>query len=54
MLEGLPMARKLKSSVGLKGAEKKLREYLTEFVFRDIVMTFIRELDENARLYAFR
>ena len=36
MLEGLPMARKFKSYVGLKGAENKLRKYLTEFEFTDI------------------
>lgn len=36
MLEGLPMARRFKSYVGLKGAEKKLRKYLGEFRFSDI------------------
>ena len=36
MLEGLPLARKFKSYVGLKGAENKLRKYLTEFEFTDI------------------
>lgn len=36
MLEGLPLARKFKSYVGLKGAESKLRKYLTEFKFTDI------------------
>lgn len=36
MLEGLPMARKFKSYVGLRGAEKKLRRWLTEFSFMDI------------------
>lgn len=36
MLEGLPLARKFKSYVGLKGAEAKLRKYLTEFKFTDI------------------
>ena len=36
MLEGLPLARKFKSYVGLKGAEKKLRKYLTDFQFTDI------------------
>ena len=36
MLEGLPAARKFKSYVGLKGAENKLRKYLTEFAFTDI------------------
>ena len=36
MLEGLPATRKFKSYVGLKGAENKLRKYLTEFKFTDI------------------
>ena len=36
MLEGLPATRKFKSYVGLKGAENKLRKYLTEFEFTDI------------------
>ena len=36
MLEGLPMVRKFKSYVGLKGAEKKLRKWLTDFQFMDI------------------
>ena len=36
MLEGLPAARKFKSYVGLKGAENKLRRWLTEFEFVDI------------------
>ena len=36
MLEGLPATRKFKSYVGLKGAENKLRKYLTEFAFTDI------------------
>ena len=36
MLEGLPLVRRFKSYVGLKGAEKKLRKYLTEFEFTDI------------------
>lgn len=36
MLEGLPLARKFKSYVGTKGAEKKLRRYLTDFNFTDI------------------
>lgn len=36
MLEGLPLARKFKSYVGTKGAEKKLRRYLTDFSFTDI------------------
>lgn len=36
MLKGLPMTRKFKSYIGLKGAEKKLRKWLTEFEFTDI------------------
>lgn len=36
MLEGLPITRKFKSYVGTKGAEKKLRRYLTDFTFTDI------------------
>ena len=36
MLEGLPMTRKFKSYVGLKGAEKKLRKWLIDFEFTDI------------------
>ena len=35
-MEGLPATRKFKSYVGLKGAENKLRKYLTEFAFTDI------------------
>ncbi len=36
MLEGLPLARKFKSYVGLKSAEKKLRRWLQDFDFVDI------------------
>lgn len=36
MLEGLPLMRKFKSYVGLKGAEKKLRHWLTDFDFMDV------------------
>ena len=36
MLAGLPLTRKFKSYVGLKGAENKLRKYLTDFLFTDI------------------
>lgn len=36
MLEGLPLTRKFKSYVGLKGAENKLRRYLTDFRFVDV------------------
>ena len=36
MLEGLPLTRKFKSYVGLKGAEGKLRRWLTDFKFMDV------------------
>lgn len=36
ILEGLPLSRRFKSYVGVKGAEKKLRQYLTDFDFMDI------------------
>lgn len=36
MLEGLPMARKFKSYVGLKQAPEKLRKYLKDFKFVDV------------------
>ena len=36
MIKSLPMARKFKSYVGLKGAEQKLRRWLTDFQFVDI------------------
>lgn len=36
MLEGLPMTRKFKSYVGLKGAADKLRKLLTDLQFTDI------------------
>lgn len=36
MLEGLPLARKFRSYVGLKGAEKKLRQWLSDFQFVDV------------------
>ena len=36
VLEGLPLARRFKSYVGLKGAEPKLRRWLKEFSFVDI------------------
>ena len=44
MLESLPATRKFKSYVGLKGAENKLRKYLTEFAFTDIA-TAERQID---------
>lgn len=36
MLEGLPLARKFKSYVGLKQAPEKLRQYLKDFKFVDV------------------
>ena len=36
MLKGLPVARKFKSYVGLKGAEEKLRKWVKTFDFTDI------------------
>jgi hypothetical protein len=36
MLEGLPLTRRFKAYVGTKGAEAKLRKYLTDFKFTDI------------------
>ena len=36
MLKGLPLKRKFKSYVGLKGAPEKLRQYLKDFKFTDV------------------
>lgn len=36
MVPGLPAARRFKSYVGLDGAEKKLRQFLTDFKFTDM------------------
>lgn len=36
VLEGLPLARRFKSYVGVKGAEAKLRRWLKDFCFVDI------------------
>lgn len=36
VLEGLPLARRFKSYVGVKGAEEKLRRYLRDFDFTDV------------------
>lgn len=36
MIKSLPLNRKFKSYVGLKGAERKLRRWLTDFQFVDI------------------
>lgn len=50
MLEGLPLARRFKSYVGTKGAEAKLRQYLTDFKFTDIA-TANKEIDwDNAQV----
>ena len=46
MIEGLPLQRKFKSYVGLKGAEDKLRRYLTDFNFTD-VQTAAKLIDWN-------
>lgn len=36
VIKGLPLTRRFKSYVGIKGAEAKLRKYLTDFNFVDI------------------
>ena len=36
MLEGLPVTRKFKSYVGLRGSEEKLRKWLRDYRFEDI------------------
>ncbi len=36
MVPGLPLSRRFKSYVGLKGAERKLRRLLTDFRFVDL------------------
>ncbi|MBR4793284.1 MAG: polysaccharide deacetylase family protein [Bacteroidaceae bacterium] len=36
MLEGLPISRKFKSYIGLKGAEGKMRRWLNDFKFSDV------------------
>ena len=46
VLEGLPLSRRFKSYVGVKGAEKKLRQYLTDFDFMDI-KTARQQIDWN-------
>ena len=38
MIPELPLTRKFKSYVGLKGAEQKLVKLLTDFRFTDIAM----------------
>lgn len=50
VLEGLPLARRFKSYVGTKGAEAKLRKYLTDFKFTDIA-TANNQIDwDNAQV----
>lgn len=50
VLKGLPLARRFKSYVGTKGAEEKLRKYLTDFKFTDIA-TANKQIDwENAQV----
>ena len=46
MLAGLPLTRRFKSYVGLKGAANKLRKYLTDFDFVD-VKTAASQIDWN-------
>lgn len=46
MIKELPLNRKFKSYVGLKGAEKKLRQWLTDFSFTDIA-TAEKDIDWN-------
>lgn len=50
ILEGLPFVRRFKSYIGTKGAEAKLRKYLTDFKFTDIA-TANEQIDwENAQV----
>lgn len=50
VLEGLPFVRRFKSYIGTKGAEAKLRKYLTDFKFTDIA-TANKLIDwENAQI----
>ncbi len=44
VIKGLPLLRRFKSYVGTKGAEAKLRKYLTDFKFTDIA-TASKEID---------
>ena len=46
VLDGLPLSRRFKSYVGVRGAEKKLRQYLTDFDFMDI-KTARQQIDWN-------
>lgn len=50
VLEGLPLTRRFKSYVGVKGAEAKLRRYLTDFVFTDIATANTMIDWENAKV----
>ncbi|MBO7193911.1 MAG: polysaccharide deacetylase family protein [Bacteroidaceae bacterium] len=36
VLKGLPLTRRFKSYIGIKGAEEKLRKYLSDFKFTDV------------------
>lgn len=47
MIKSLPLSRKFRSYVGLKHAEVKLRQWLTDFKFVDIA-TAAREIDWHA------
>jgi polysaccharide deacetylase family protein (PEP-CTERM system associated) len=44
MIKDLPLSRKFKSYVGLKGAEKKLNKWLQDFEFVDI-QTAVKQID---------
>lgn len=46
MIKELPLSRKFKSYVGLKGAEKKLRKFLIDFNFTDL-STAVADYDWN-------
>lgn len=51
VLEGLSAVRRFKSYVGLKGAEEKLRRYLTDFRFADVETCAAQVEWEKAPLY---
>ncbi len=53
MISELPLARKFKSYVGLKGAEEKLRKFLTDFRFTDIATADILVDWNTAPVIAF-
>ena len=54
VLEGLPLMRRFKAYVGTKGAEAKLRKYMTDFKFTDIA-TANKQIDwENAQVIKLR